>query len=134
MKRYLFDTNHISSLFKPNSPLTEKIRTATNTKFGISTSTLAELWYMVYKSQRFPQNVQQLQELLDAHAYYAFDQHAAEKFGQLKTRLRRSGRNVADVDLQIAAVALTNDLTLLTADQAFANVPDLISENWLAQP
>jgi len=135
MKLYLLDTNHISFYFKADSPLEEKIKTAASSriaKFGFSTSTLAELWYMVYKSQRFQQNVQLLQELLDQYTHWKFDEHAAKKFGQLKTHLRRSGRNVADVDLQIAAVAITNDLVLLTADKAFANIPDLISENWLA--
>jgi tRNA(fMet)-specific endonuclease VapC len=131
MIRYLLDTNHISYYFKASSPLMARVEHTSDADFGISTSTLAELWFMVHKSQRLAQNTSRLRELLNEYRHWPFDENAAEIFGQLKAQLRRTGRNVADIDLQIASVALTNNLVVLTADTAFANVPGLSHENWL---
>jgi tRNA(fMet)-specific endonuclease VapC len=131
MTCYLLDTNHISYYFKANSPLMARIAATQNAEFGISTSTLAELWYMVHKSQRLSQNLSRLVSLMAEYRHWQFDERAAETFGQWKAALKRAGKTVADVDLQIASVALVNDLTLLTADGAFGNIPALRHENWL---
>jgi tRNA(fMet)-specific endonuclease VapC len=86
---------------------------------------------MVYNSQRRQENINTLERLLSAYTQWPFDAQAARVFGQTKTLLRRMGKTVADVDLQIVSIALVNDLTILTADKAFANVPNLRTENWL---
>jgi tRNA(fMet)-specific endonuclease VapC len=131
MTRYLFDTNHVSQAFRDKSILMERVAAARGEEFGMSTATLAELWYMVHKSQRLSQNRERLLGLMNLYTHWAFDERAAEIFGRVKAELRRTGMNVADVDLQIASVALANDLVLLTADGAFGNVPGLRHENWL---
>jgi len=47
------------------------------------------------------------------------------------TDLRRIGRPIPAIDVQIAAVALVNDLVLLTADRHFEQVDILKHENWM---
>lgn len=57
-----------------------------------------------------------------------FDEVAAAEF----KRLRGERVRVATTDLKIAAIALTNDATLLSANlRDFERVPDLKVENWL---
>ena len=52
-------------------------------------------------------------------------------YGDLRARLERAGIGLSAVDLLIAAHALTLDCVLVTDDQAFDRVPDLVVENWL---
>jgi tRNA(fMet)-specific endonuclease VapC len=47
--------------------------------------------------------------------------------------LEERGLPLADADLRIAAIALANDLTLVTGNvRHFRRIPDLAVENWLA--
>jgi len=54
------------------------------------------------------------------------------RFGALKAELERAGNVVADLDLQIASIALQRGLPLLTHNrQHFERIPDLQIEDWL---
>ncbi len=50
----------------------------------------------------------------------------AEQYARLFVQLRRAGTPVPDNDLWIAALALEHDLTLITRDQHFERVPQLL--------
>lgn len=57
-----------------------------------------------------------------------FDQAAADEF----KRLRKQGVRIGTMDLKIAAIALTHDATLISANlRDFEKVPNLRVENWL---
>ena len=132
MNRYLFDTNHVGVFFRAGESLREKVLAHPDDEFGLSTPTIAELWFMVHNSRRQQENRATFQSLLAAYVHWPFDEATAEVFGRTKTLVKRAGKTVADVDLQIASIALVNDLVVLTADAAFGNVPGLRVENWLA--
>jgi predicted nucleic acid-binding protein len=54
----------------------------------------------------------------------------ASRFAQLRALLRKQGNSIQDVDLLIAATALTHDLTLLTRNiKHFERIPDFASTN-----
>ncbi len=60
------------------------------------------------------------------------DRDCANEFGQVRVRLRRTGIEVASVDLMIASVALVCDLTLVTHNTAdFQNISGLRLDDWL---
>ncbi len=62
-----------------------------------------------------------------------FDEAAANRFGQLKADLKRQGKILLDADLMIAAIALTNQLVLVTNNvKHFERIPELVIENWVA--
>lgn len=62
-----------------------------------------------------------------------FDIAAARHFGTVRASLSRQGQMIGPYDLQIAAIALANDLTLVTHNtREFARVPDLRLEDWEA--
>jgi tRNA(fMet)-specific endonuclease VapC len=55
-----------------------------------------------------------------------------EQSAELFLNLRRQGVRIGSLDLRIACIALTEDVTLLTRNAAhFAQVPSLRFENWL---
>ena len=62
-----------------------------------------------------------------------FDEVAAEAYGSLRARLEAEGRRLDEPDLRIASIALSRDLTLVTANvRHFDRVPGLRVDNWLA--
>jgi tRNA(fMet)-specific endonuclease VapC len=94
--------------------------------------TLAELCAGAFRSQRVEENLVRLAGLLEDVPLLAFDRPAAFAYGRLSAHLRSLGRPIPTNDMQIAAIALTRGLVLLTRDRHFDDVPDLTTESWLA--
>lgn len=63
---------------------------------------------------------------LEAFAVVPLTDPIMETFARLRASLRRQGRLIPDIDLQIAATAVTLNLTLVTRNlRHFSRVPDL---------
>lgn len=61
----------------------------------------------------------------------AFDEHAAEHFGQLRAELYRVGQPIGPYDMMIAGHARATGLILVTNNiKEFNRVPGLRLENW----
>lgn len=131
MDRYLLDTNHVSAILKRQPEILSRIGRFPHVEFGIPRPAAGEPWFMVYNSARIAQNTVDMEQVLGAFTPYDFSEAAAREFGRLKADMRRSGRTIPDVDLQIAAIARTYAAVLLTADAHFQHVPGLTVENWL---
>jgi tRNA(fMet)-specific endonuclease VapC len=59
------------------------------------------------------------------------DQRVAEEFGRVFAELRRAGRPMQLVDMQIAAIARSlGNCTVVTTDSDLADVPRLDVEDW----
>ncbi len=134
MTRYLLDTNHISGVWKRDPRVLSRIDATSDGEFSLCLPSIGELWYMVFNSTQVARNEVGLVKLLDSFVVWPFDAAAAKQFGRIKTSLRRIGRPIPDVDVQIAAVTIANGLTLLSADAHFAHVQGLRVENWLNAP
>ena len=128
MQIYLLDTNHASArwlgqrrmkFFPPGNPVT------------LCYPGVAELWYMVHNSGQRVQNELSLRYFLSSFQIWDFDARAAEEYGIIRTELRKAGRPIQSIDIQIAAIARANNLTVLTADQHFSFIPGLKYENWI---
>jgi tRNA(fMet)-specific endonuclease VapC len=130
MTSYLLDTNHSSALYRGDSALTSTIVSGADTadRFYLCLPSIGELWLMVYKSARVTENAALLRTFLDDYEHLSLDPAAAEIFGRTKAHLRRIGRPIPNIDLQIACIALANDLTVLTADAHLHGVPNLRHE------
>lgn len=69
--------------------------------------------------------------------YYSFceqmkvlnvDMEIAKRYGKIKSVLKSKGHPIPENDIWIAATALTANLSLVTADSDFENIPDLLIE------
>ena len=105
MTRYLLDTNHVSALLRRMSDLRQQMDAARAAAFGVSVPSIGELWYMVYNSRRVGANARNLREVLRVLTSWPFDDNAAEEFGRIRAELRRKGRPIPVIDMQVAAVA-----------------------------
>lgn len=60
-----------------------------------------------------------------------FDDHAAESYGVIRAVLEKKGTPISSNDLLIAAIALANNLTLITHNiREFSRVDGLVIEDW----
>ena len=60
-----------------------------------------------------------------------FDDAAAEVYAIIRAQLEAAGTPIGPYDLQIAAIALANGLTLVTHNtREFSRVPGLLLEDW----
>lgn len=70
--------------------------------------------------------------LLPAVNIVGFDAKAAYVCGGLRAKLERAGTPLALADLEVAAIALANDLMLVSGNlRHFARIDGLRVENWL---
>lgn len=58
------------------------------------------------------------------------DTDTADVFGQVKQQLRAKGRLIPENNLWIAALAIQYDLTLITYDEYFSAVDNLMWRQW----
>lgn len=61
----------------------------------------------------------------------SFDDAAAQIFGEIRANLVKKGTPIGPYDLQIAAIAIANQVTLVTRNTAeFGRIPSLQVEDW----
>lgn len=91
-----------------------------------------ELYYGAYKSARTAQNLEILSTLFDEFVSLPFDSSAAKACGMIRADLQAKGAPIGAYDLQIAAIAIANQLTLVTHNtKEFKRVPGLKIVDWL---
>ncbi len=135
MKRYLLDTGPAQQ-FVNN---TGGIRQAADRerrrghRIGICTPVLGELWSGVEGSDTRDENLRRLRHGLSRLLRWPYEKKAAAEFGRLFTLLKRMGRPMQQIDIQIAAISLTlGNCTVVSADSDLSAVPGLTVENWAA--
>ena len=132
MSSFALDTNHVSAIFKQDQRIISRIERTTQLELGSTMPSVGEMWFMVLNSDRIRANTARFESILQSFRIWDYDVAAANEFGRIKAELRRMGRPISDVDVQIAAIARLNGLTLLTSDKHFNAVPNLAAEDWLA--
>lgn len=86
------------------------------------------------RSQNPVRTLNRQKEFLNQFISLDFDDKAAEIFGYIRAQLFAKGTPIGAYDLQIAAIAMTNKLILVTHNtREFGRVDGLIIEDWEAQ-
>ncbi len=133
--RYLLDTDTLSALTRPAPSPALLMRMATTAPEDRTTSsvTLAELLFGAHRTgSRSAEYLSRIRGALPATPFVPFDDSAAEEYGRLRAHLEGRGTPIGHEDTQIAAIALANDLTVVTGNvRHFERVPGLTVENWL---
>ena len=128
----MLDTNAISALVKGRAG--ELSNALKHRPFCISVITEAELRFGLARRPVNPDLRSIIENLLLATDIRAWTSACAARYGALRTALETLGKPLAPMDLLIASHALTEDCTLVSADQAFAQVPGLKLFDWTAAP
>lgn len=119
MKRYLLDTGIASDFIHRRRGVPERVRdiNARGGRVGVCTPIVGELYSGVELSATRERNRGRLIRALSDLIVWPFDLNAAEEFGRFFAILRRSGRPMQQIDIQIAAVAMTlKNCTVVSKD------------------
>ena len=131
---YCFDTDVLAAalLREPPMQLVRRLaRTPGDQQFTTSVS-VAEIAYAAARNGDGEVAGRVRELIAAASAVLPFDQDAAEVYGPLRAQLERIGVRLDEPSLRIAAIALSRDLTLVTASaRLYDRVPGLRIENWL---
>jgi tRNA(fMet)-specific endonuclease VapC len=91
----------------------------------------AELFAGARISRRPQENLDQLAGYLDQLVSFPFDDLAAASYAENLAIVRKVGRSIGACDLMVAAIALVNDLIVVTHDfDHFRHIPKLQLEDW----
>jgi tRNA(fMet)-specific endonuclease VapC len=131
--RFLLDTNICIYIIKNKPPqVLAKFQTLDIYDIGISSITVAELEYGVYKSQRQEQNRVALSQFLIPLEILPFDEQATQIYGRIRAELERQGIVIGSMDMLIASQAISIGLTLVTNNvRELSRIPGLALENWV---
>lgn len=130
--RYLLDTNACSAyLNRRPSPIKSRIAVARPGDIVLCDVVKAELLYGAYKSLQVAANLALLERFFRVFVSYPFDGRAADVYGRERARLEAAGTPIGPYDLLIAAIALANDLIVVTHNtREFSRVAGLSFEDW----
>lgn len=130
---YMLDTDICSYILKerPISPL-EKFSTIRTSWMTVSIITVAELLYGVTRSPNKKIDIIVIDKFLSRLKVLNWDREAASEYAKLRVLLEKNGKPSGNMDMMIAAHALSVNATLVSNNlRHFADIPKLKTENWV---
>ena len=130
---YLLDTNICIYIIKKKPiEVFEKFKKLELGTLKISSITVAELYFGAYNSQNFEKNIETIKNFLLPFEIINFDDKSSIEYAKIKADLRKKGQIIGELDMQIAGIALSNNLILVTNNEKeFIRVNNLKIENWI---
>lgn len=130
---YLLDTNICIFLIKNKFPnLTKKILASDSNELFLSAVSIAKMEYGASKSQNREKNRQALLDFCtDFNNIIDFTTEDTEAYGLIRAYLEKEGKIIGPYDMQIAAQAMTRNLTVVTNNyDEFVRIPWIKVEDW----
>jgi tRNA(fMet)-specific endonuclease VapC len=130
---YLLDSNACIRLLNESasSNMARKLAELTPDDIRLCSVVKSELYYGAYKSTRRDRNLANLNRFFSQFISLPFDDNAAAIAGQVRAQLDVAGTPIGSNDLLIAAIAVSNDLTLVTHNtREFSRINGLKYEDW----
>jgi len=133
MIRYLLDTNICIYLIKKHPPeVLARFQQIQLKQLHIPTITLFELYYGIEKNNSQQRNLAALENFIAPLTVIDFTLDAAKKAAKIRNNLQKLGTPIGAYDIQIAAISLSLNMTLLTNNtREFERVKGLKLENWV---
>lgn len=128
---YLLDTNIASCVIKGNIPkVRQRLLKVPIADVSVSVVTEAELRFGVARKPDAVRLKIAVEEFLLRVDVLPWDSEAAKHYAQVRSTLERSGDPMGNLDLMIAAHALSAQAVLVTNDHVFRRVRHLKIEDW----
>lgn len=130
---YLLDTNICSYFISKRFPsVTKNWRDKDPQSIFISSIVAGELAYSVAHSTRVESNRTNLDLFLSNMQVLSWDEQAIWQFGFQKSRLRKLGTPISEIDLLLGSQALALDYVFVTNNtKEFERMEGLKLENWV---
>ena len=132
--KYLLDTDTLIYVFKRSGNCLAQLNRQNDSDIAISTINLFELEYGMGKSDNRIKMDSYVIALCKRYAVLDFDRAASLHAGAIRAQLNTRGTPIGPYDVQMAGVALSKNLTIVTRNtREFERVPGLRIENWYDQ-
>ena len=129
--KYLLDTNTLIYYFKGLGNVKERLLVCQPSEIVLSSVVYYELQVGILKSTSPQKRIAQLAILKNQVSWVDFDEKSAEATAQIRVELERIGKPIGSYDVQIAGMAMANDLILVTHNTCeFGRVSGLKLEDW----
>jgi tRNA(fMet)-specific endonuclease VapC len=130
--RYLLDTNVCVMYLNGHSiSVRDRLHSISLAEMAVCSIVKAELFYGAMRSNNPTRTLERQREFLASFTSLPLDDEAAIIGGQIRARLASAGTPIGAFDLLIAAIALANNLTLVTHNtREFGRVEGLQVEDW----
>lgn len=130
--KYLLDTNTCIRIINQRSPHARlKITSLPIPEIVVCSIVKAELFYGSAKSQTPEVSRQKQEQFLAPFVSLPFDDSVVPTYGRIRAELERLGMPIGPLDLQIAAIAVTYQLILVTHNtREFSRIEGLNLEDW----
>lgn len=130
--KYLLDTNVCARYLNGKSPaIRERIRATSRDDIAVCSVVKAELFYGAMRSNNPQKTLANQQQFLNLFVSLPFDDNVALVYGEIRAQLTALGTPIGPNDFQIAAIALANNLILVTHNvREFSRVNGLRIEDW----
>ena len=100
-------------------------------RIGICVPVLGELWSGVECSSSRERNLAALRQALATLIIWPDTNDAAEEFGRVFAELKRAGRSMQQIDIQIGAIARTlPNCIIVSKDSDLSAILNVTIENW----
>jgi tRNA(fMet)-specific endonuclease VapC len=132
-RRYLLDTGPAQDFLFQRRGVLERVEATrrAGAKIGICTPVLGEIIGGLEGSISRETAWEIARRRLGKLICWPYEKPAAYHFGRIIAELRRIGRPMQQVDIQIAAIAFAlGNCTVISGDGDLAAVPGLIVEDW----
>ena len=132
-RRYLLDSGPAQDFLFQRRGVQERVEAArrAGAKIGICTPVLGEIAGGLEHSGSRDASWEIARRRLGKLLCWPYEKPAALEFGRIIAELKRIGRPMQQIDIQIAAIAFTlGNCTVVTGDSDLAAVPGLSVENW----
>ena len=129
--KYLLDTNTLIYYFKGLGNVKERLLACQPSEIVLSSVVYYELQVGILKSTSPQKRIAQLAILKNQVSWVDFDEKSAQATAQVRVELERIGKPIGSYDVQIAGMAMANDLILVTHNTGeFGRVSGLKLEDW----
>jgi tRNA(fMet)-specific endonuclease VapC len=129
---HLLDSNVWITYLRGKDPqLRARFAACPQSEIAICSVVLGELKNGALRSAKPVQNALAIETLTDPFVCFPYDKSTTKIFAEIRFHLERAGTPIGPYDLQIAAIALERQCTVVTHNVSeFRRVPGLIVEDW----
>lgn len=130
--KYSLDTNTcINYMNGRSSSIVQKLKKIPAKDIVVCSIVRSELFYGSYKSPNPTFTRERQNRFLQPYLSLPFDDTCADMYGMLRAQLASSGMLIGPLDLQIATIAMVNNLILVTHNiREFSRISGLKIEDW----
>ena len=134
MRGYTLDTNVVAAHIKKNPLVMQRVRDAEASGHPVMLNAVS--YYETKRGLLFAGAQTQMtafEQLWRVQGIVMMDQAVLDKAATIYADLRVAGQLIEDADILMAAIALVNDLALVTNNTShFSRLTDLQIEDWLS--